>query len=159
MLFRSILESSIKYFGPPVKDCLKWKSKVIRRFNERTFRSLFCLNCQEIYWLWRVLWNHCEDKALVNPVTNIDHLMWTLYYWKIYPTWRNFSIQTGIDEKTLSKWVLAVEDCVDSMEHLVRTNSSIILLAAIISLLAPDPTEKQVPWKQWFHLLAGFGWS
>jgi DDE superfamily endonuclease len=70
------------------------------KLSTRHFKSLFLYSSAEVTALWRSL-EMKPDFPLPRP----EHLLWTLYYLKVYPTWDNFAMITGTTEKTLRKWV------------------------------------------------------
>jgi hypothetical protein len=62
-----------------------------------------------------------KNATIPMPFNQPEQLLWTLYYLKVYPTWDQMAMTTGITEKTLRKWVGVVVDYLASIENWVRT--------------------------------------
>jgi hypothetical protein len=54
------------------------------------------------------------------PFQRPEYLLWALYYMKVYPTWDQMAMTTGVSEKTLRKWVGIVVDYLSRIEDWVR---------------------------------------
>ena len=61
------------------------------------------------------------------PFNRPEQLLWALYYLKVYPTWDQMAMTTGITEKTLRKWVGIVVNYLASIENWVRTTLTLAL--------------------------------
>jgi hypothetical protein len=89
------------------------------RLCNRHFKSILLYNVNEV----TKLWNELSRRGDV-PFDRPEHLLWTLYYLKVYPTWDQMAITTGITEKTLRKWVGIVVDYLAEIDDWVRTSTA-----------------------------------
>jgi hypothetical protein len=113
---------AVKYF---TNNEISWAFDKPSRLSSRKFKSLFLYTVDEITRLWEVM---CMKNATIPmPFNRPEQLLWTLYYLKVYPTWDQMAMTTGITEKTLRKWVGVVVDYLASIENWVRTSFSIML--------------------------------
>ena len=107
---------AVKYFTN--KD-ISWAMEKPSRLSARKFKSLFLLNVKEV----AALWDNLDKRRGTLPFNRPEQLLWALYYLKVYPTWDQMAMTTGITEKTLRKWVGVVVDYLANIDDWVRTNS------------------------------------
>ena len=71
---------------------------------ERRFRTFFGAHPNVVRNLWVAL---VEFENLLNdyPDATCEHLLWTLYFLKVYAPFAVHSAHVGCDKKTYSKWV------------------------------------------------------
>jgi hypothetical protein len=108
---------AVRYFTN--KD-ISWAFDKPSRLSSRKFKSLFLYNVKEVVKLWDAL---CNRRGTL-PFNRPEQLLWTLYYLKVYPTWDQMAMTTGITEKTLRKWVAIVVEYLANIDDWVRTNLS-----------------------------------
>jgi hypothetical protein len=99
-----------------LSDILEKPSKLCTRH----FKALFLYTSREVYELWTEL--NQRDGHL--PFHRPEHLLWTLYYLKVYPTWDQMAVTTGVTEKTLRKWVGIVVDYLSNIDDWVRPSTT-----------------------------------
>ena len=107
---------AVKFF---TNQNISWAFDKPSRLSERKFKSLFLFSVEEVTELWE-FFEDTNKRAL--PFHKPEHLLWALYYLKVYPTWDQMSLTTGITEKTLRKWVSIVVKYLSEIENWVRTN-------------------------------------
>jgi hypothetical protein len=108
---------AVQYFTN--KD-ISWALQQPSQFCPRKFKSLFLYTVNEVVELWEYLQQ--RQRAKKNIVFNRPEvLLWTLYYLKVYPTWDQMALTTGITEKTLRKWIALVVTYISEIDDLVRT--------------------------------------
>jgi hypothetical protein len=104
---------AVRYF---TNKEINWEKPT--KLSTRKFKSLFLYRVEEVV----ALWNYLQTRQGKNLVFNRpEMLLWTLYYLKVYPTWDQMTLTTGITEKTLHKWVGTVVDYISEVDDLVRT--------------------------------------
>jgi hypothetical protein len=106
---------SVKYF---TKKHVSYEKPL--KLSPRKFKSLFLYNINEVVALWDYLQRRQGRNLKFNRP---EVLLWALYYLKVYPTWDQMALTTGITEKTLRKWVGIVVDYISEVDDLVRTSS------------------------------------
>jgi hypothetical protein len=125
---------AVRYFTN--KD-ISWAFDKPSRLSSRKFKSLFLYNVKEVVKLWDAL---CNRRGTL-PFNRPEQLLWTLYYLKVYPTWDQMAMTTGITEKTLRKWVGIVVDYLANIDDWVGTTfsspSKIITLTLTTCFVAP----------------------
>ena len=68
-----------------------------------------------------ILWHRLDEHALLPPRCQIWHLLWALYFFKVYPKQGTACCVAGgptgaVDPKTFRKWVWAFIECISSLE-------------------------------------------
>jgi hypothetical protein len=112
---------AIKYF---TNQSISWAFDNYSRLSQRAFKSLFLYSDENVADLWSIL----DTKAFLESRGNKlpfqpHHLLWTLYYLKVYPTWDQMALTTGITEKTLRKWVDIVVQHLAAIDDFVSTRT------------------------------------
>jgi hypothetical protein len=59
---------------------------------------------EEVTELWEYFEHLRSIKDSPPPFNRPEQLLFALYYLKVYPTWDQMTLTTGITEKTLRKW-------------------------------------------------------
>ena len=90
-LFRLFNLFAVKYF---TNREISFSFEKPSCLSNRKFKSLFLLSVHDVAALWRTL----DEKKL--PFNCPEHLLWALYYMKVYPTWDQMAMTTGVSEKT-----------------------------------------------------------
>jgi hypothetical protein len=103
----------VRYFTN--KD-ISWAFDKPSRLSSRKFKSLFLYNVKEVVRLW----DNLVQRRGTLPFNRPEQLLWALYYLKVYPTWDQMAMTTGITEKTLRKWVTIVVDYLANIDDWVR---------------------------------------
>jgi hypothetical protein len=103
---------AVKYF---TNQDISWAFDKPSRLSSRKFKSLFLLNVKEVVKLWDTL----VHRRGTLPFNRPEHLLWALYYMKVYPTWDQMALTTGITEKTLRKWVGVVVEYLANIDDWV----------------------------------------
>jgi hypothetical protein len=106
---------AVQYFTN--KD-IAWALEQPSQLDSRKFKSLFLYNVSEVV----MLWDYLQRRQGKNIVFNRPEvLLWALYYLKVYPTWDQMALTTGITEKTLRKWIALVVNYISEIDDLVHT--------------------------------------
>jgi hypothetical protein len=98
---------------------ISWALDPPSQLSLHRFRSLFLLTPKEC----EVLWTNVYNRERLNggmPFNRPEHLLWTLYYLKVYPTWDQMATLTGASEKTLHKWITFVVEYLAGIKDWVR---------------------------------------
>jgi hypothetical protein len=103
---------AVKYF---TNREISWAFDKPSRLSNHKFKSLFLYNVRDV----RALWAKLDEGDM--PFNHPEHLLWTLYYLKVYPTWDQMAMTTSISEKTLRKWIGIVINHLGAIDDLVRT--------------------------------------
>jgi hypothetical protein len=103
---------AVKYFTN-MEIC--WESDRPSRLSVRKFKSLFLYTAKEVASLWENL----DRRHGILPFHRPEHLLWTLYYLKVYSTWDQMAMTTGVSEKTLRKWVEIVVEYLANIDNWV----------------------------------------
>jgi hypothetical protein len=106
---------AVQYFTN--KD-IAWALQQPSQLSSRKFKSLFLYNVNEVVELWEFLQLRQGKNIVFNRP---EVLLWALYYLKVYPTWDQMAMTTGITEKTLRKWVGMVVEYLAEIDVLVCT--------------------------------------
>jgi hypothetical protein len=111
---------TVKYF---TSRGISWAFEKPSRLSSRKFKSLFLLNDvkDEVVKLWDTLVHRCGTLPFNRP----EQLLWALYYMKVYPTWDQMAMTTGITEKTLHKWVGVVVEYLANIDDWVCTTCTV----------------------------------
>jgi hypothetical protein len=96
------------------------------RLSTRHFKAMFLYTSREVAALWATL-----DKRHDFPLKRPDQLLWGLYYLKVYPTWDQMAVTTGISEKTLRKWVGIAVDYLAGIDQWVSGCGTVQFLAFV----------------------------
>jgi hypothetical protein len=117
---------AVRYFT----NCeISWAFEEPSQLSDRKFKSLFLFTVRDVKRLWDVL--HRRDKTVsFRP----EQLLFGLYYLKVYPTWDQMALTTGITEKTLRKWVKVVVEHLSDIDDWVRT-TTVLLVCCMLLLL------------------------
>jgi hypothetical protein len=107
---------AVKYF---TNQEISWAFDKPSQLSACKFKSLFLFSVDEVLSLWKNLEGTPSTESFNRP----EHLLWTLYYLKVYPTWDQMAMTTGVTEKTLRKWVGYVVDYLASIDDWVRSSS------------------------------------
>jgi hypothetical protein len=129
---------AVKYFTN--KD-ISWAFDKPSQLSSRKFKSLFLYSVDEVEVLWDMLVNRNPRRHHeVLPFNRPEQLLWALYYLKVYPTWDQMAMTTGITEKTLRKWVGIVVDYLAGFEGFVRTPRTVPSLFIYNNILSHNIT-------------------
>ena len=79
------------------------------------FRALFGCSAGSALHLWNLI---VHEDALPSGGT-LRHMIWTLFFVKVYPTDRTCKIMLGADDKTIRKWVYVFMQAISSLEGIV----------------------------------------
>ena len=109
---------AVKFF---TNQNISWALDKPSRLSDRKFKSLFLFSVEEVTTLWEFFEE--TNKRGTLPFSKPEHLLWALYYLKVYPTWDQMAMTTGITEKTLRKWVSIVVKYLSEIENWVRTTT------------------------------------
>jgi hypothetical protein len=137
---------AVKYF---TNQDISWAFEKPSRLSSRKFKSLFLLNVKEVVKLWDTL----VHRRGTLPFNRPEQLLWALYYMKVYPTWDQMALTTGITEKTLRKWVGVVVEYLANIDDwvcttattLLTSNEIIYLNSCMPSSLTTDRLGEQAP--------------
>jgi hypothetical protein len=80
--------------------------------NARRFKALFGVSASRCAHIWRRLQ---IDEVLPSKATP-KHLLWALYFLKVYDSENNMAGRCGCDEKTLRKWIWKMIDALCRMD-------------------------------------------
>ena len=106
---------AVRYFtNKDVSYCFERPS----RLSARHFKALFHYSSTEIQTLWNELNERARELKGALPFKP-EHLLFGMYYLKVYPTWDLMAMTTGITEKTLRKWVGMVINHLAEIDNLV----------------------------------------
>jgi hypothetical protein len=108
---------AVKYF---TNKNISWAFNKPSALSKRAFKSLFLYSAEEVALLWEFLEDNYKSKNDPMPFNRPEQLLWALYYLKVYPTWDQMAMTTGITEKTLRKWVGVVVKFLSEIENWVR---------------------------------------
>jgi hypothetical protein len=100
---------------------ISWAFNKPSKLSERKFKSLFLFSVEEVTELWEYFEHLRNIKDNPPPFNRPEQLLFALYYLKVYPTWDQMTMTTGITEKTLRKWVAMVVEYLSSIEIWVGT--------------------------------------
>jgi hypothetical protein len=95
---------------------ISWAMDKPSQLSERKFKSLFLLSVEEVTELWEYYEHLRSIKENPPPFHRPEQLLFALYYLKVYPTWDQMCLTTGITEKTLRKWVGTVVEYLSNIE-------------------------------------------
>jgi hypothetical protein len=112
---------AVKYFTNPN---ISWALDKPSQLSGRKFKSLFLYSVDEVALLWEFLE---KTRRATMPFNRPEQLLWALYYLKVYPTWDQMALTTGITEKTLRKWVGVVVKYFAEIDNWVRTTPKEVL--------------------------------
>jgi hypothetical protein len=113
---------------------------------DRRFRSLFGARIAIVMKVWLMLW----EEGLRPEKSKPKHLLWTLYFLKVYPREAPGCSAAGgskgaIDPKTLQKWVWLFIECIAELADEVlsifcRAGARILAHRRLISPFLPRPS-------------------
>ena len=100
---------------PAVQDVLHYGRLIIHndpfkdrapREEDRAFCALFGCGAHIVL----IVWNALKFHELTPAGGTMTHLLWTLLYFKTYPSWKTMSKLTNADPKTLRRWIFGGND-------------------------------------------------
>ena len=140
-----------KEFFRAARDIQNRTSRIVgtAQMEDRRFRELFGARMEIVVHIWVMM----EEDDLLPPKSKPKHLLWTLYFLKVYPRQEPGCSAVGgsggaIDPKTIRKWVwLFIERIGDLADDVVSAVDCCVLLAVVDSprrpLRPPDRIRKQ----------------
>ena len=105
---------AVKYF---TNQNISWAMEKPSQLSSRKFKSLLLYSVEEV----TLLWDWLGRRRGTLPFNRPEQLLWGLYYLKVYPTWDQMALTTGVTEKTLRKWVGVVVDYLAGIDNWVST--------------------------------------
>ena len=109
------------------------------QMEDRRFRELFGARMEIVVHIWVMM----DDDGLLPEKSRPKHLLWTLYFLKVYPRQEPGCSAVGgsggaIDPKTMRKWVwLFIERIGDLADEVVSAVDCCVLLAVVDSPRRP----------------------
>ena len=106
---------------------------------DRRFRELFGARMEIVVHIWVMM----DDDGLLPEKSRPKHLLWTLYFMKVYPRQAPGCSAVGgsggaIDPKTMRKWVwLFIERIGELADEVVSKVYCCVLLAVVYSPRRP----------------------
>ena len=125
---------AVKFF---TNQNISWSFEKPSRLSDRHFKSLFLLSVDEVTILWEFLDDNYKKTM---PFTRPEHLLFALYYLKVYPTWDQMATTTGRTEKTLRKWVGIVVEFLLEIDNWV--SSTPVLASTLILFTCNVPISQ-----------------
>jgi hypothetical protein len=109
---------AIRYF---TNHEISWAMDLGSQLSDRKFKSLFLYDVGQVSALWSITQRRMQNKGNI-AFTCPEVMLWALYYLKVYPTWDQMALTTGVlTEKTLRKWIAIVIEYLSEIDSWVRT--------------------------------------
>ena len=91
--------------------------------DDRLYISTFNMTHQQIVWLYIRIKFVSDDT--IDTYWQLSHLLWTLYYVKVYPTYDAMSVHVGHHRITVKKWVKYTVELISDLDmvSLIATNN------------------------------------
>lgn len=94
---------SIEEWGEILSFC--HKNKKIK-YNDQKWKSLFGISFSTMQMIWYYLSSfYNQNISKMNCIIQPIHLVWTIYFSKVYPSWLVISVYFSVDPKTIRKWI------------------------------------------------------
>jgi hypothetical protein len=108
---------AVRYF---TNHEISWAMDPGSQLSDRKFKSLFLYDVGQVSALWSITQRRMQNKGNI-AFTRPEVMLWALYYLKVYPTWDQMALTTGVSEKTLRKWIAIVIEYFSEIDSWVRT--------------------------------------